>query len=67
MYVAKCWDELWVEVKFQPHPEIAGSPRNALRCSLKGEERREGSEWARGRKLTEPNQTSNAVLSMPWE
>ena len=30
----KAWDELWVEVKCQPNPEIAGSPRNAFRCSL---------------------------------
>ena len=37
MVVAKTWDELWVEVKCQTNSEIAGSPRNALRCSLKGE------------------------------
>jgi hypothetical protein len=24
---------LWIEEKFQPNVEIAGSPRNALRCS----------------------------------
>ncbi len=34
MSVAKGSDELWVEVKCQANPEIAGSPRNALRCSL---------------------------------
>ncbi len=34
MSVAKLWDELWVEVKCQTNSEIAGSPRNALRCSL---------------------------------
>ena len=27
-------DELWVAVKCQANPEIAGSPRNAFRCSL---------------------------------
>ncbi len=27
-------DELWVAVKCQSNLEIAGSPRNALRCSL---------------------------------
>ena len=32
---AKGWDELWVEVKCQSNPEIAGSPRNVFRCSLK--------------------------------
>ena len=29
-------DELWVEVKCQSNQEIAGSPRNAFRCSLMG-------------------------------
>ena len=27
-------DELWVAVKCQSNAEIAGSPRNALRCSV---------------------------------
>lgn len=27
-------DELWVGVKCQSNLEIAGSPRNAFRCSL---------------------------------
>ena len=30
----KGWDELWVGVKCQSNPEIAGSPRNVFRCSL---------------------------------
>ncbi len=34
MYVEKCWDELWVEVKFQTNLEIAGSLRNSFRASL---------------------------------
>jgi hypothetical protein len=34
VYVAKCSDELWVGVKCQTNQEIAGSPRNAFRCSL---------------------------------
>ena len=34
MSVAKLRDELWVAVKCQANPEIAGSPRNASRCSL---------------------------------
>ena len=29
-------DELWVAEKFQSNLEIAGSPRNAFRCSLTG-------------------------------
>ena len=35
MYAAKCWDELWVEEKFQTNTEIAGSPRNVFRYSLR--------------------------------
>ena len=34
MYVKKCWDELWVAVKFQTNLEIAGSLRNSFRASL---------------------------------
>ena len=34
MYVEKCWDEVWVAVKFQSNLEIAGSPRNRFRPSL---------------------------------
>ena len=34
MYVEKCWDEVWVEVKFQTNLEIAGSLRNSFRASL---------------------------------
>ena len=36
MYVEKCWDELWVAVKFQTNLEIAGSLRNSFRASLDG-------------------------------
>src|SRR5947199_10498400 len=32
---AKTLDELWVEVRCRSNSEIAGSPRNALRCSLR--------------------------------
>ena len=34
MYVEECSDELWVGVKCQSNTEIAGSPRNAFRCSV---------------------------------
>ena len=34
MYVEKCWDELWVAVKFQSNSEIAGSLRNSFRASV---------------------------------
>jgi hypothetical protein len=34
VYVEECSDELWVGVKCQSNTEIAGSPRNAFRCSV---------------------------------
>ena len=34
MYVEKCWDEVWVAVKFQTNLEIAGSLRKSFRASL---------------------------------
>ena len=34
MFVAKSSDELWVGVKGQSNSVIAGSPRNAFRCSV---------------------------------
>ena len=34
MNVEKFWDELWIGVKCQSNAEIAGSPRNAFRCSV---------------------------------
>ncbi len=34
MYVEKCWDEVWIAVKFQTNLEIAGSLRNSFRASL---------------------------------
>ena len=34
MYVEKCWDEVWVAVKFQSNLEIAGSLRNSFRASV---------------------------------
>ena len=39
MYVEKCWDEVWVAVKFQSNLEIAGSLRNSFRASLGSENR----------------------------
>ena len=35
MTVEKVWDELWMAEKFQSNSEIAGSPRNSFRASLK--------------------------------
>ena len=37
MYVEKCWDEVWVAVKFQTNLEIAGSLRNSFRASVEVE------------------------------
>ena len=34
MYVAKCSDELWIEVKCQTNLAIAGSRRNSFRASV---------------------------------
>ena len=31
----KLRDDVWIGVKFQSNPEIAGSPRNSFRASLK--------------------------------
>ncbi len=35
MSVEKGWDDLWIAEKFQSNSEIAGSPRNSFRASLK--------------------------------
>ena len=66
MSVAKGSDELWVGVKCQANPEIAGSPRNAFRCSL-GVGRGGGRALDRrgGLPLTNSNQTTNAVRAAP--
>ena len=34
MSVEKGWDDVWIAVKFQSSPEIAGSLRNSFRASL---------------------------------
>ena len=62
MSVTKGRDDLRVGVKCQANPEIAGSPRNAFRCSL-GNGHHGGSALNRrgGFPLTDPYQTTNAV------
>ena len=35
MSVEKGWDDVWIAVKFQSNSDIAGSPRNSFRASLK--------------------------------
>ena len=54
---------MWVAVKFQLSPEIAGSPRNSFRASLKVE--KYGGRALNvlgGIALTEDYQTPNAVI-----
>jgi hypothetical protein len=55
-------EELWVGVKCQSNLEIAGSPRNAFRCSLTRSVS-EVEHWlAEGpHRVTEVNQTPNAA------
>ena len=63
MYIAKCSDELWIGVKCQTNPEIAGSRRNNFRVSARAVNRG-------GRALnevgahpaTELNQTPNTTI-----
>jgi hypothetical protein len=40
LYVEKYLDDLWIGVKGQSNPEIAGSPRNIFRYSLVNGRRR---------------------------
>ena len=55
-------DELWVAVKCQSNLEIAGSPRNALRCSLACFVPEVEHWMAEGPyRVTEVNQTPNAA------
>jgi hypothetical protein len=71
-HVAKWGDDLCVEVKCQTNLEIACSPRNSFRASVRlksaGGRALDG---LGGVKLTEPNQTPNAGKSGravgPWE
>jgi hypothetical protein len=54
-------DELWVAVKCQSNLEIAGSPRNAFRCSLTCFVSEVEHWMAEGPyRVTEVNQTPNA-------
>ena len=40
MSVEKLWDESWIGVKCQSNAEIAGTPRNSFRASLREDYRR---------------------------
>ena len=35
MSVKKGWDDVWIAEKFQSNPDIACSPRNSFRASLR--------------------------------
>ena len=63
MYVTKCSDELWLGVKCQSNPVIAGSRRNNFRVSASafnhgGRALNEVGAYP----ATELNQTPNAVI-----
>ena len=61
MYVAKCSDELWIGVKCQTNPEIAGSRRNSFRASVRAESvGGRALDEVGGQTPTELNQTANA-------
>ena len=45
MSVENGWEELWLGVKCQSNPEIAGSPRNGLRFSPPGGRLVEVGRW----------------------
>ena len=63
MSVTKGRDDLRVGVKCQSNPEIAGSPRNAFRCSLAlGHDGGSALTRRGGFPLTDPYQTPNAVV-----
>ena len=54
-------DDLWIAEKFQSNSEIAGSPRNSFRASVRNEfNGGKALNELGGDKLTEPYQTLNA-------
>ncbi len=60
--VAKLGDELWLEVKRQSNLDIAGSPRNNFRVSVRVESvGGRALNGLGGYLLTEPYQTPNAI------
>ena len=62
MSVEKLWDELWIGVKCQSNVEIAGSPRNSFRASLKVKSTGGRALIGLGAvKVTELCQTTNSV------
>ena len=63
MSVEKLWDEGWIGVKCQSNAEIAGSPRNSFRASLKAKNTDGRALIGLGAVLvTEPCQTSNGCI-----
>ena len=67
MSVEKLWDELCIGVKCQSNVEIAGSPRNSFRASLR-EKIAGGRALIRGGTypVTKPSQTPNGC-NHTWE
>ena len=67
MWITNRSDELWVGVKCQSKAEIAGSPRNALRCSPRiGLDEVEHCCCAGASPPTKRRQTPNALSQAPW-
>ena len=68
MSVEKLWDELWIGVKCQSNVEIAGSPRNSFRASLKVKNIDGRALIELGAVLvTELSQTANGFMRRTWE
>jgi hypothetical protein len=67
VWIANRSDELWVGVKCQSKAEIAGSPRNALRCSPVSNGLDEVEHWcgAGASPPTKRRQTPNASSPIP--
>ena len=59
-------DDLWIGVKGQANSVIAGSPRNAFRCSV-GRSAMGVEHWmgTGAYKLTNPSQTPNTIAPEP--
>ena len=62
MYVSICLDEMWLEVICLTNSEIAGSPRNISRYSLKVKTVGVEHWMVRQAKASQTNQTPNTIV-----
>ena len=68
MSVEKLWDELCIGVKCQSNVEIAGSPRNSFRASLRATHKDGRALIGRGSVMdTNSSQTANGFMRRTWE